>query len=411
MGIRNNAQQAFERDSARMVLAAAVLMLTACGGGGGDDGGTNNTPPPPPPPPAVQDGVFKDRNVAGLAFNSGAESGVTDTNGRYTCETGSEVSFSIGGVSLGQTDCATLATPNQLATDDAMFDLEVANLARFLQMLDEDGDPDNGIVISDAVQQIAENWTQVDFLTADLANELVTVISDAASVDGTLHALPSAQAALEHLVDTLACAYAGAYEGAISGTNSGAAAMVIGQSRSGFSPFAYAWQGIDSVNDFEVAGGGSGIFGFTIRQLPEIDNTDQGVAGPIAVQFVTPDDISGTWEGGALELHRIGGANGDEYRFVGNAINSSFDDRAETYISLNFDGTTFSGEAFEVFEGTRFNVTGTLTGDAVSLTASGGGNTFTAMGTLTINPDGSPDEAQGTFDDGSDFSIVACPLN
>ena len=393
------------------VVAVALIgfaSIVGTGGGGGDDGGQSNVPPPPPPPPAVQSGVFKDSNVSGLAFSSGGESGVTDADGKFTCETGNTVSFSIGGVDLGQTACATLVTPNQLTTDDATFDVGLANRARFLQMLDEDGDPDNGIAISDPVRQIAENWTQVDFLTNDLPNELVTIISDAASVDSTLHALPSEQDALVHLDDTLACAYAGAYAGSISGTNTGAAGMVIGWvgANAGFVPFGFDWDGFDSVNEIEFAGGASNAI--TVRQLPTISNDGPGVAGPIAADFTTPDDISGTWEGGTVELHRIGSANGDPYRFVGHA-RTSLDVRA--YISLNFDGSAFSGQAFEVVEGTTYQVTGTLSGDAVSLTASGGGTTALGTGTLTTHPDGSPDEVQGTFDDGSTFSIVACRLN
>lgn len=362
-----------------------------------------------PPPAASQSGVFKDFNVSGLAFTSGQQSGVTDSNGRFTCEINNDISFAIGGVSLGQTACATLATPNQLATDDALFDLEVTNLARFLQMLDQDGDPDNGIVISDLVQQIADNWSQVDFRTMDLAAELVQIISDAASVDGTPHALPSEGDALEHLTDTLACAYAGAYAGTFSGTNSGPAGMIIGWGGPGFGyrPLGFEWQGVDAANFFVVSGGGFGLDSITIRDLPQIDHTDPSLAGPIAGQFVTPDHITATWEGGTVDLQRIGGDNGADYRFVGVASGNDF----RAYISLNFDGATFSGQAFEFEPPTTYQVTGTLTGDVVSLSATGGGSTFTGSGTLTSNPDGSPDEAQGTLNDGSSFSIVACRLN
>ena len=353
--------------------------------------------------------MFKDSNVSGLAFSSGSQSGVTDADGRFTCETSNDISFAIGGVSLGQTACATLVTPSQLATLDALFDLEVANLARFLQMLDEDGDPDNGIVISALVQQVAESWTQVDFRAADLAAGLVQIISDAASVDGTLHALPSGHDAFLHLSDTLNCAYAGAYAGTISGSNSGAAGMVIGWGGPGFGfiPLGFEWQGIDSVNEFQVFGGGFGGGSVTIRHHPQIDHTEAGLAGPIAAQFETPDRITGTWEGGTVELRRIGGDNGGEYRLVGKA--EGFE--VQAYLSLNLDGTTFSGEAFDVVEGMTIQITGTLTGDAVSLTATGGGLTNVGTGTLTRNPDGSPSEVLGTFDDGSSFSIVACRLN
>lgn len=392
------------------IIGLASIIATG-GGGGGNDIAPSNNPPPPPPPPPVQTGVFKDLDVSGLAFSSGAESGVTDAGGRYTCETGALVFFDLGSVALGSTECSTLATPNQLAADNATFDLERANIARFIQMLDKDGDPDNGIEISDLVRQAADNWAQVDFLTANLDADLVTIIADAASVDGTPHSLPTEQQALAHLDETLECAYAGAYAGTHSGTSSGAAGMVIGWGGPGlgYLPLSFEWEAFDSTTEVEQFGGGGSSI--TIRQLPEIDHSDPSFAGPIMAQFTTPDSIDGTWDGGTVQFTRIGGDDGSEYRLVGKAENFSVADRAAAYISVNFDGTSLSGQAFEVFGGTTYTVTGALAGSTVSLSATGGGETLTGTGNLSVFQDGSPDEAQGTLSDGSTFSLVACKLN
>lgn len=393
----------------RFILATlATLLLAGCGGGGGGERPPpDNRPPSPPPPPPVITGVFKDLNVSGLAFTSGQQSGITSADGRFTCETGNDVAFAIGGVSLGQAECATLVTPTQLVPVDADFQLQVTNIARFLQMLDIDGDPDNGIVLSDLLQQIADTWMPVDFRTNDLANAVVMIMSDAASVDGTVHALPSEQEALVHLSETLSCAYAGAYAGTFTGSNSGAAGMVIGWGRPsvGFLPNSFQWQGIDAVNEFEVFGGGSGSI--TILDLPQIDHTDPSLAGPIAAQFETPDRITGTWSGGNVSLNRIGPDNGGRYRFVGNASG----DEVAAYISLNLTDTSLAGEAFDVVSGTTFSVSGSLAGNAVTLSATGGGETLTGSGTLEPNADGSPREILGTLSDGSSFSIAACRLN
>ena len=392
----------------RLILAVASLLLAGCGGGGGGERPPpDNRPPPPPPPPPVITGVFKDLNVSGLAYTSGQQSGITSANGRFTCETGNNVAFSIGGVSLGQAECATLVTPTQLVPVDADFQLQVTNIARFLQMLDVDGDPDNGIVLSELLQQIADNWLPVDFRTNDLAGDVVMIMSDAASVDGTVHALPGEQEALVHLAETLSCAYAGAYGGTFSGSNSGAAGMVIGWGAAsfGFLPNSFEWQGIDAVNEFSVFGGGSGSI--TILDLPQIDHTDPSLAGPIAAQFETPDRITGTWSGGNVSLSRIGADNGGRYRFVGRASG----DEVAAYISLNLTDTSFAGEAFDVVSGTTFAVSGTLAGNTVTLNATGGGETLTGSGTLEPNADGSPREILGSLSDGSTFSIAACRLN
>ena len=124
---------------------ALLLIVTGCGGGG-DGGGTfDNTPPPPTPLEAVQNGVFKDSNVSGLDFVSGQESGITDANGRFTCETGTDVMFSIGSVVVGQAECTTLIMPPSLVASGAIDDRETINIARFLQMLDQDGSPTDGL--------------------------------------------------------------------------------------------------------------------------------------------------------------------------------------------------------------------------------------------------------------------------
>jgi hypothetical protein len=145
-----------------ITASALLLIMVGCGGGGDGDGGTiDNTPPPPPPLEAVQNGVFKDSNVSGLDFESGLEIGITDANGRFTCETGKDVTFSIGSVVVGQAECTTLIMPPSLVTSGAIDDLETLNIARFLQMLDEDGSPTDGlptdgIEIASDVQTLAE---------------------------------------------------------------------------------------------------------------------------------------------------------------------------------------------------------------------------------------------------------------
>ena len=393
-------------------LSLSALVLGACGGGGDSEvTPPSNLPPPPPPLPAVQIGVFKDLNVAGLTFVSGLENGITDSQGRFTCETGEQISFAVGGVALGATDCATLVTPNQLATPGSSFELERANLARFLQMLDVDGDPDNGIVISSAVQGVAATWSQINFAAMDLSTELGTIIADATAADGSTHVLPTETDALSHLDDTLACAYAGAYAGRVTGSNSGAGGIVIGwQAPSfGFIPLGFEWEAYDAVNEVGVFGGGTSI---TITDLPIIDHTDPGLSGPIAAQFVTPDRIEGTWSGGNVSFIRIGADNGGQYRLVGRADNRTPGAELAAYLSLNLDESgSISGQAFEIFEGRTYTVTGTLTGDAVSLTTSGSGTSFSGVGTLERNPDATPREIRGTFEDGSSFSVAACRLN
>lgn len=126
---------------------------------------------------------------------------------------GRQVSFSLGNLTLGSTTGQSVITPIDLVAGGSSSSTEVLNLVRLLLMLDSDGDPGNGITISSAVQSVAENWTDVDFTSDDFSSELVPIISDAASVDGTSHSLPSATTAQSHLESTLLCVRAGAYTG------------------------------------------------------------------------------------------------------------------------------------------------------------------------------------------------------
>jgi hypothetical protein len=358
--------------------------------------------------------VFKDRNVSGLNYSSGQESGVTDAGGTFSCESGNDVAFSVGAVQLGQAGCASLVTPTQIATNDANFFLRVTNLARFLQMLDIDGDPDNGSVISDAVQQVATGWSQVDFSSDDLATELVTILSDVASVDGTAHELPGDAEAGLHLIDTLVCAYAGAYAGSFSGSDNGAAALVIGWQAPtfGFIPLAFEWLGVAASGSLTVAGGGSGSI--SIVRLPENEHTGVGLEGQIQATFETPDRILGTWDGGNLQFDRIGGdvnaerrAAGASYRLVGKASSEGF----AAYLSVNLYGDDLQGEAFDVHGANSFAVEGTLEGNNATFTLDDGTTMLAAEGTLTIGIDDEPREILGTLDDGSEFSMAACRLN
>ncbi|MEL7298347.1 MAG: hypothetical protein AAGJ86_11860, partial [Pseudomonadota bacterium] len=106
--------------TSRLLPTLGIIVLTGCGGGGGDDAIALPPVPTPPPVSDITEGVFKDSNVAGLSYVSGGESGVTTADGRFTCETGETVTFSIGAVQLGTADCATLLSPASLIGDGTL---------------------------------------------------------------------------------------------------------------------------------------------------------------------------------------------------------------------------------------------------------------------------------------------------
>ncbi|WP_345985985.1 putative metal-binding motif-containing protein [Sulfurimonas sp. HSL-1656] len=118
-----------------MLLPAftALILLTACGGGGGG----SSTP--------TVTGQFIDAPVQGLSYAcSSGTAGTTDAGGGYTCPDGDTVTFSVGAVSIG-----TVTAESGPVVPYSFFPADTVaavNLARLLQSLDGDGDPNNGLI-------------------------------------------------------------------------------------------------------------------------------------------------------------------------------------------------------------------------------------------------------------------------
>lgn len=100
-------------------------------------------------------GTLLDAAVEGVAYTAtpSGKSGTTTASGAFDCQSGDTVSFKIGGIVLGSAVCAAQITPLSLAGIAAWTgsDDKVNNRLLFLQSLDEDDDPANGIRIVGAV--------------------------------------------------------------------------------------------------------------------------------------------------------------------------------------------------------------------------------------------------------------------
>ncbi len=158
-----------------------IMTLTACGGGGSSSDET----------PQTQTGVFLDSAVEGLGYSSGALSGFTDSAGTFEYETGQSVTFTIGDILIGTANGADTLTPVELidGASDAS-DPAVTNIARLLQTLDDDGDPSNGILITESVRDLAVNLT----INFEVLLDLFTDNGNVQTVVSTLTAVTSAGA-------------------------------------------------------------------------------------------------------------------------------------------------------------------------------------------------------------------------
>ena len=191
------------------LATSLTLLLSACGGGGSSETGT--TPPPditPPPPPVTKlSGKFVDSGVAGLKYSSASTSGTTGAAGEFEFIQGEEVSFYIGDSLIGKAQGNSLITPLELFATTELSNTAVLNLARLLQTLDADGDPDNGIEIStdtaNVISSAAPNgldFSQQDFAADQTLQSILATLA--------INQLVSPTQAYEHLSQSLSSNFA-----------------------------------------------------------------------------------------------------------------------------------------------------------------------------------------------------------
>jgi len=304
----------------RIPIAALALALLLGGCGGGEQGAAPQPqqppvaqqPPPPPPPPAVAlvvTGQFKDANVAGLSFSSGDEQGITDETASFTCEENTDVSFSVGAVTIGAARCDTVITPLDLFVGSTLDTPEVLNVVRFLMLLDVDGDPGNGIVIADNIRNLAADWSAVDFSASNFEAEIANIV-DALTNAGQSPVLADVATARTHLLDTVACAHSGFYW------------LWFGP-KEGPSTAGYLTVYPQEIDGVALAGGGAGgtglafsagADGITYGDSTRLDFDNDTGDATFSADFVSIDQLDGQTFYGDRAVAPIPDAR---YRFVG----------------------------------------------------------------------------------------------
>ena len=168
------------------VAGIPALVLAACGGGEGQER-IEATPQP------VFTGILLDSPVAGVTYTTlSGNSGLTNEAGEFQYKqprrgTFSEtVTFSIGDIELGTVAPAPIITMVELTNSFAPTDRAAVNQLVFMQSLDSDGDPSNGITIDAATRAAAEGQL--------LAAQVGAEGRQADALDGTHFAPPSVRA-------------------------------------------------------------------------------------------------------------------------------------------------------------------------------------------------------------------------
>lgn len=351
------------------VILAGVAVLAACSGGAG---GQAEVP--------TARGVFKDAAVAGLSYVSGDQDGVTAADGGFTYEIGKEVRFFLGGLPLGSVAGQAVVTPLDLVTDGASDDLAVLNRVRFLLMLDDDDNPDNGLRISEAVQLSARTaasiWQPVDFSVPEtsLAAELNLVIFDLNRIEG-VQQLPTAAEARTHLEGTLHCLRSGVFRGTLTGGDSGRIGAVVDADTGELRGYAVR-SGNPALVELD------GTTPVSLDQEAYFISQDGGTGATFMGRLTDLDDITGSWEfspagqpAGTFLAERAGGAATAVYRF--SAVYQGSVDAGVYAFDIDAAGTV-TGVAYSVVDNATTAVTGALVASDTQLTASAGPVTITA---------------------------------
>ena len=136
----------------KALILSSVVLLANCGGGGSDS-------------PSTLAGVFIDSPVINIGYRTATQNGDTNSRGEFKYLAGETVTFFIGDLEFPPVLAAEVVTPLDMADTDDVAHHMVINIIRLLQLLDKDGDPDNGINITQTAKDNAV------FLNFDLSVE------------------------------------------------------------------------------------------------------------------------------------------------------------------------------------------------------------------------------------------------
>lgn len=188
----------FTRQLSTCFALLFLYALTGCGGGGGGSSSSSTNPPagnPPAPQPTVFTGIYIDSAVEGLNYRTASQTGMTNSQGEFSYQSGETIIFSIGDIDFPSVSAKEILTPLDIFDTTDYSHVGVINMARLLQSLDQDGVAANGITISSNVHSVAAGLS-VDFNDADFDSMVETLVANSG---GNLVTLISSAQAIAHL--------------------------------------------------------------------------------------------------------------------------------------------------------------------------------------------------------------------
>lgn len=131
-----------------LTLILSSLFLVACGVSSNNSGDGN---------PTTLTGVFLDSPVINVDYRTQTQSGTTNLQGEYQYLADETVTFTIGNLKFPPVKADSTVTPLDMAGTQTITADAVVNMIRLLQSLDKDGNPANGIEITDTAKQAASS--------------------------------------------------------------------------------------------------------------------------------------------------------------------------------------------------------------------------------------------------------------
>ncbi|SDK74794.1 hypothetical protein SAMN04488034_101322 [Salinimicrobium catena] len=144
------------REFYRIITIVSLTVICGCST---DDTGKGETGA------RTETGIFIDSQVSGLKYTTETKSGVTDENGEFEYLEGETVTFYVGDILIGSGIAKENMNPIDIASSNNpdINSIEVKNIAAFLQSLDNDEDPSNGIEITASTVN-AITVSSIDFM-------------------------------------------------------------------------------------------------------------------------------------------------------------------------------------------------------------------------------------------------------
>ena len=170
----------------KILAFSTTILLAACGGSSA-------------PTTTPNTGIFLDSKVEGLDYSTDSLNGKTNANGEFQYEDGESITFSLYEQTLSVVPAYSVLTPFD-NPDDTIHVNYTINLLRFLQTLDTDGDPTNGITLPTVTGTMNINFNQNSLDFESDSNVINFIIANT-----NVSALSvSAIAAIDHFSTTLA---------------------------------------------------------------------------------------------------------------------------------------------------------------------------------------------------------------